>query len=53
MGHIETVRRIIWNVKKLVLTIKPMAADHLNSFLCFNFSWAAIRSQDMFAVGSP
>jgi hypothetical protein len=49
--EIETVHRIIWNAKKPVLTIKPMAAGHLNPFVGLNFSWATIRPQDMVAVG--
>jgi hypothetical protein len=49
--EIETVHRIIWNAKKPVLTIKPMAAGHLNPFVGLNFSWNTIRPQDMVAVG--
>jgi hypothetical protein len=49
--EIETVHRIIWNAKKPVLTIKPMAAGHLNPFVGLNFVWNTIRPQDMVAVG--
>ena len=49
--EIETVHRIIWQAKKPVLTIKPMAAGHLNPFVGLNFVWNTIRPQDMVAVG--
>lgn len=49
--EIETVQRIIWNAKKPVLTIKPMAAGHLNPFVGLSFVWNTIRPQDMVAVG--
>jgi len=49
--EVETVQKIIWNAKKPVLTIKPMAAGHLNPLVGLNFVWNTIRSQDMVAVG--
>ena len=49
--EIETVHKIIWNSKKPVITIKSMAAGHLNPFVGLNFSWSTIRPQDMVAVG--
>ena len=49
--EIETVQRIIWNARKPVLTIKPMAAGHLNPFVGLTFVWNTIREQDMVAVG--
>ena len=49
--EVETVHKIIWNAKKPVLTIKPMAAGHLNPFVGLTFSWATLRPQDMVAVG--
>lgn len=49
--EIETVQRIIWNAKKPVLTIKPMAAGHLNPFVGLSFVWNTIRDKDMVAVG--
>ncbi|MCL2056317.1 MAG: hypothetical protein FWH02_03740 [Oscillospiraceae bacterium] len=49
--EIELVQEIIWKAKKPVLTIKPMAAGHLNPFVGMNFSWNTIRPQDMVAVG--
>jgi hypothetical protein len=49
--EIETVHRIIWEAKKPVLTIKPMAAGHLNPFVGLSFVWNTIRPQDMVAAG--
>ena len=49
--EVELVHDIIWKAKKPVLTIKPMAAGHLNPFVGLNFSWNTIRPQDMVAVG--
>jgi len=49
--EVETVHRIIWKAKKPVLTIKAMAAGHLNPFVGLSFSWNTIRPQDMIAVG--
>ena len=49
--EVETVHRIIWNARKPVLTIKPMAAGHLNPFVGLTFVWNTIREQDMVAVG--
>lgn len=49
--EIEGVHRIIWEAKKPVLTIKPMAAGHLNPFVGLTFVWNSIRPQDMVAVG--
>lgn len=49
--EIELVHKVIWEAKKPVLTIKSMAAGHLNPFVGLTFSWNAIRAQDMVAVG--
>ena len=49
--EVETVHKMIWKAKKPVLTIKPMAAGHLNPFVGLTFSWATLRPQDMVAVG--
>ncbi|TVQ19121.1 MAG: hypothetical protein EA382_16825 [Spirochaetaceae bacterium] len=49
--EVETVHRIIWDAKKPVLTIKPLAAGHLNPFVGLTFVWNSIRSQDMVAIG--
>jgi len=49
--EVELVHNVIWNAKKPVLTIKPMAAGHLNPFVGLNFVWNTIRPGDMVAVG--
>ena len=49
--EVELVHEIIHNAKKPVITIKPMAAGHLNPFVGLTFVWNTIRSQDMVAVG--
>jgi hypothetical protein len=49
--EVETVHRMIWNARKPVLTIKPLAAGHLNPLVGLTFVWNTIRRQDMVAVG--
>jgi hypothetical protein len=49
--EVETVNNIIWSAKKPVLTIKPLAAGHLNPFIGLTFAFNTIREQDMVAVG--
>lgn len=49
--EIESVNNIIWNAKKPVMTIKPMAAGRCTPFVGLNFSWATIRPVDMVTVG--
>lgn len=49
--EVEYVNKIIWNAKKPVMTIKPMAAGRCSPFIGLNFSWATIRPQDMVTVG--
>jgi len=49
--EVETVHKIIWNAKKPVIAIKPLAAGHLNPFVGLSFVWNTIRPQDMVAIG--
>jgi hypothetical protein len=49
--EIESVHNIIWNAKKPVMTIKPMAAGRCTPFVGFNFVWNTIRPCDMVTVG--
>ena len=49
--EVETIHRIIWQAKKPVITIKPLAAGHLNPFVGLTFVWNTIRPQDMVCVG--
>ena len=49
--EIEYINKVIWNAKKPVMTIKPMAAGRATPFVALNFSWSTIRPQDMVTVG--
>lgn len=49
--EVELVHDIIWTAKKPVITIKPLAAGHLNPFVGLNFVWNTLRPQDMVAIG--
>ena len=49
--EVEWINRIIWNAKKPVMTIKPMAAGRTTPFVGLNFSWSTIRDCDMVTVG--
>lgn len=49
--EVEYVHRVIWNAKKPVMTIKPMAAGRVSPFVGLTFSWATIRPCDMVTVG--
>ena len=50
--EVDWVQRIIWNAKKPVLTIKPLAAGRLHPLVGLTFAWNTIREQDMVAVGT-
>lgn len=49
--EIESVARIIANAKKPVMTIKPCAAGRTTPYVGLNFSFNAIREQDMVCIG--
>lgn len=49
--EIEYIHRVIWNAKKPVMTIKPMAAGRVSPFVGLSFSFATIRPIDMVTVG--
>lgn len=49
--EVEYVNRVIWNARKPVMTIKPMAAGRVSPFVGLSFSWATIRPCDMVTVG--
>jgi len=49
--EIEHVHKTIWNAKKPVMTIKPMAAGRVTPFVGITFSFATIRPCDMVTVG--
>ena len=49
--EIEYIHSVIWNAKKPVMTIKPMAAGRLTPFVGLTFSYSTIRDCDMVTVG--
>lgn len=49
--EVEYINKVIWNAKKPVMTIKPMAAGRVSPFVGLNFSWHTIRPCDMVTVG--
>ena len=49
--EIEYVHAIIWNARKPVMTIKPMAAGRVSPFVGLTFAFATIRECDMVTVG--
>ena len=49
--EVEYINQVIWNAKKPVMTIKPMAAGRVSPFVGLNFVWNTIRPCDMVAVG--
>ena len=49
--EIEYINKVIWNAKKPVMTIKPMAAGRCSPFVGLTFSFATLRPCDMVTVG--
>ena len=49
--EIEYINRVIWDAKKPVITIKPMAAGRTSPFVGITFNYNTIRPQDMVCVG--
>ena len=50
--EVDWIHRMIWQRKKPVICIKPMAAGRLLPLVGLAFVWATIRRQDMVAVGT-
>ncbi len=50
--EVDWVHRIIWNAKKPVLVIKPMAAGKLLPLPGLAFVWATVRDRDLVAAGT-
>jgi hypothetical protein len=50
--EVDWINRVIYNAKKPVMTIKPMAAGQVRPFQAMNFVWNTIRPQDMVTVGT-
>lgn len=49
--EIDWVHRIIWNARKPVITIKPLAAGRLMPLVGLAYNWATLRQQDMVCIG--
>ena len=49
--EVDWVQRMIWQRRKPVLTIKPLAAGKVPPLVGLAFSWSTIREQDLVAVG--
>ncbi len=49
--EVDWVHHMIWERKKPVLTIKPLAAGRLQPLVGLAFAWATLRPQDMVCVG--
>jgi hypothetical protein len=49
--EIEYINNVIWNAKKPVMTIKPMAAGRVTPFVGLTFAFATLRPCDMVTVG--
>ncbi len=49
--EVEYINKVIWEARKPVMTIKPMAAGRVTPFVGLSFSWSTIRPQDMVTVG--
>jgi len=50
--EVDWVHRVIWNARRPVITIKPLASGRLLPLVGLAFSWATLREQDMVAVGT-
>ncbi len=49
--EIDWVHRMIWQRKKPVITIKPLASGRLQPLVGLAFNWATIREMDMVCIG--
>ncbi|MFC1601197.1 hypothetical protein ACFL34_02480 [Candidatus Sumerlaeota bacterium] len=50
--EIDWVQRMIWEARKPVITIKPLAAGKLPPLVGLSFSWSTIRDSDMVCIGT-
>jgi hypothetical protein len=48
----DWVHRIIWEARKPVIAIKPLAAGRLLPLVGLSFAWSTLRAQDMVCVGT-
>ena len=50
--EVDWVYRMIWNCRKPVICIKPMAAGRVLPLVGMAFAWSTIREQDMVCAGT-
>ena len=50
--EIDWIHRVIWNAKKPVITIKPLAAGKLLPVVGLAFVWSTLRDQDLVTIGT-
>jgi hypothetical protein len=50
--EVDWVHRMIWQCKKPVITIKPLAVNKVMPLVGMAFNWSTIRDQDMVCVGT-
>lgn len=50
--EVDWVHRMIWQCRKPVITIKPLAVNKVMPLVGLAFNWATIRDQDMVCVGT-
>ncbi|MBM4020615.1 MAG: hypothetical protein FJ288_20235 [Planctomycetes bacterium] len=50
--EVDWVRRMIWQARRPVITIKPLAVNKLMPLVGLAFNWATIRPRDMVCVGT-
>jgi hypothetical protein len=50
--EVDWVHRVIWQAKKPVMTIKPLAAGRLMPIAGLGFAWGTLRDIDMVTVGT-
>jgi len=49
--EVEYIHKVIWEAKKPVITIKPLAAGRVSPFVGLTFCWHTIRDCDMITIG--
>jgi len=50
--EVDWVHRMIWQCRKPVITIKPLAVNKVLPLVGLAFNWSTIRDQDMVCVGT-
>jgi hypothetical protein len=50
--EVDWVHRMIWQCRRPVITIKPLAVNKLPPLVGLAFNWSTIRNQDMVCIGT-